>query len=318
MATSLASSVGTRVESASRHMLQCRVHKDRYLSWGQDNETLRRNKHQFSMTKDELVVDSASSLFPAGDHICKQPHPYPRVVTTWRGLHFAQMTIYCMLMDQDLEKYFEVLSYINTPPIWNEQVIETEQEIIENLDKVKLDEVAYPAQMIAKVSRGLLKKYKLPLHVIPDFRAMGYSVGTAYAHEYNGDTIASVMIGGLVTVQNGKYPMHTGDPVCWYVQHLEEVCFDDNGIRIAYGNGTKLLMMSLVHRDTRDKPTGKQAHSMRNSGFGDASLKDNVFLPKPFFYENHSLGDVQRTFAKCLSSAAPYEKVDIMIASQSI
>lgn len=318
MATSLASSVGTRVESASRHMLQCRVHKDRYLSWGQDNETLRRNKHQFSMTKDELVVDSASSLFPAGDHICKQPHPYPRVVTTWRGLHLAQMTIYCMLMDQDLENYFEILSNIKTPNR-TEQEILNEQELLERLKRSEFAEnEAIPAQLIAKISRELLKQHKLPLHVIPDFRAMGYSVGTAYAHEYNGDTIASVMIGGLVTVQNGKYPMHTGDPVCWYVQHVEEVCFHENGKRLAGGGGTKRLMYSLMYGIPTDRPTGKQAHSMRNSGFGDASLKDNVFLPKPFFYENHSLGDVQRTFAKCLSSAAPYEKVDIMIASQSI
>jgi hypothetical protein len=57
---------------------------------------------------------------------------------------------------------------------------------------------------------------------------------------------------------------------------------------------------------------------MRNSGFGDTKLKDNIFLPKPFFFENASFGDTRRVFAKCLSNAAPYERVDIMIASQSL
>ena len=146
---------------------------------------------------------------------------------------------------------------------------------------------------------------------------MGYSVGTAYAHEYNGDTIASVMIGGLVTVQNGRYAMHTGDPVCWYVQYVEEVCFDPDGKRIV-GSGCQQLVDSLGGVIAHVRPTGKQGHAMRNSGFGDTKLKDNIFLPKPFFFENASFGDTRRVFAKCLSNAAPYERVDIMIASQSL
>jgi hypothetical protein len=304
MATSLASSVGTRVESASRHMLQCRVHKDRYLSWNVPNETLRRNKHQYSMTKDELAVDSACSLFPAKDHVCKQPHPYPRVLTTWRGMDERIMGMYCFIMAQPMTDYFRLLRFINDPNADDGRFgIGIGREAVEQFQEfIHAD-----------------PKRREGYETIPDFRAMGYSVGTGYAHEYNGDTIASVMIGGLVTVQNGKYPMHTGDPVTWYVQYVEDVCFDEFGKRIE--NSVQLLCDKIIAGPgsvDHARPIGKQGHSMRNSGFGDTALKDNIFLPKPYFYEHASFGDTKRVFAKCLSNAAPYERVDIMIARQSL
>jgi hypothetical protein len=320
MATSLASSVGTRVESASRHMLQCRVHKDRFLSWNLDNEKLRKNKHVYSMTKDELVVDSASSMFPAGDHICKQPHPYPRVVTTWSGIDPKIMSAYCVLMAQDMPDYFEMLDHL-TRHAGDAIVPDDLQAMLLRMKPSENDQKWGDTIRIEDVSDAVLHSLDVSrhkFHTLPDFRVMGYSVGTAYAHEYNGDTIASVMIGGLVTVQNGAYAMHTGDPVCWYVQYAEEVCFDEYGKRFSAPKSTIRLLDSIVNGVKHIRPKGKQGHSMRNSGFGDASLKDNVFLPKPFFYINASFGDTRRVFGKCLSSAAPYEKVDIMIASQSI
>ncbi len=45
---------------------------------------------------------------------------------------------------------------------------------------------------------------------------VGVSLGTAWAHPSSGDTVASVMIGGLRTVQNGAFPIHTNDLVCIY------------------------------------------------------------------------------------------------------
>ena len=299
MATSLASAVGTRVESASRHMLQCRVHKDRYLSWNVPNNDLKNNKHQFSMTKDELAIDSASSLFPVKDHICKQPHPYPRVITTWRGLDEKLMSIYCILMAQKMPDYFKLIQYLQDIP-------DESNRFQQNSDI---------GALAAKIkSNPALAMF----YTIPDFRALGYSVGTAYAHEYNGDTIAAVMIGGLVTVQNGKYAMHTGDLVTWYVQYVEDVCFDEHGKRLRHPESTQRLEDGMANGVLYNRPNGKQGHSMRNSGFGDLNLKDNIFLPKPYFYENASFGDTRRVFAKCLSNAAPFERVDIMIASQSI
>lgn len=49
-----------------------------------------------------------------------------------------------------------------------------------------------------------------------EFYVVGISLGTAWAHPSSGDTVASVMIGGLRTVQNGAFPIHTNDLICIY------------------------------------------------------------------------------------------------------
>ena len=49
-----------------------------------------------------------------------------------------------------------------------------------------------------------------------EFYVVGVSLGTAWAHPSTGDTVASVMIGGLRTVQNGAFPIHTNDLICIY------------------------------------------------------------------------------------------------------
>ena len=49
-----------------------------------------------------------------------------------------------------------------------------------------------------------------------EFYVVGVSLGTAWAHPSSGDTVASVMIGGLRTVQNGAFPIHTNDLICIY------------------------------------------------------------------------------------------------------
>ena len=44
----------------------------------------------------------------------------------------------------------------------------------------------------------------------------------------------------------------------------------------------------------------------------------NIALIKPFHYQNASQGDYERVFATCISPAAKYEMVDIMISRQSL
>jgi hypothetical protein len=61
-----------------------------------------------------------------------------------------------------------------------------------------------------------------------EFYVVGISLGTAWAHPSSGDTVASVMIGGLRTVQNGAFPIHTNDLICIYFddeRDFFEVCF---------------------------------------------------------------------------------------------
>jgi hypothetical protein len=51
---------------------------------------------------------------------------------------------------------------------------------------------------------------------LPDFRCQGVALGQAWASYMSGDTVASVLVGGMVTVNNGAFTMHSGDLVQWY------------------------------------------------------------------------------------------------------
>lgn len=54
---SLAQATNTRVDSACKHIQQCRVSTDDMMRFVQeDNEELQRNKYRYCVHKDELVV----------------------------------------------------------------------------------------------------------------------------------------------------------------------------------------------------------------------------------------------------------------------
>ena len=53
---SLASATGTRVDSACKHIQQCRVSFDHMLDFVENAHELERNKMQYCVHKDEMVV----------------------------------------------------------------------------------------------------------------------------------------------------------------------------------------------------------------------------------------------------------------------
>ena len=321
MATSLANTTSTRADSASRHMLQCRVHRDRLLSWtnnGCDNSELQRNKHKYSMTKDELALEVSTSMSPFADHYSRRrSQPYPMVLSSFHGMGMPANYVYACLMD-------------TTTPFNTHR-----KELFE-----RIRDPDFAGTENGKISDMDHNRIK----TIPHFRTMGYSVGTAYAHENSGDTIASVMIGGIVTVLNGAFPMQTGDPVMFYLP-LEEGMFTEDGSRRTetwedrlknpmniddsgqVENFTYDMVKKYVeHRFTSNINTGKssrtsKAQSMKNlNGFelnGNAA-KSEVAKIKPFHYKNASDGDYERVFAKVISPAESYDMVDIMISRQSM
>ena len=81
----LASSTGTRVDSAAKHNLACKVDSDQIRSWvagdyTSQEEEMRRNKFKYAMQKDELVISRPyRSIFltPKGQELakaCKERH----------------------------------------------------------------------------------------------------------------------------------------------------------------------------------------------------------------------------------------------------
>ena len=54
------------------------------------------------------------------------------------------------------------------------------------------------------------------MHVMSDHFAVGYANTVGFAHANTGDTMTSVMIGGLRTVMNGDFEIFPGDLVQFY------------------------------------------------------------------------------------------------------
>ena len=54
------------------------------------------------------------------------------------------------------------------------------------------------------------------MHMMTDHFAVGFSNTVGYAHPNTGDTMTSVMIGGLRTVMNGDFEIFPGDLVQFY------------------------------------------------------------------------------------------------------
>lgn len=80
----------------------------------------------------------------------------------------------------------------------------------------------------------LLRHEQQQIDSMPQFYFQGVSLGLAYAHPDSGDTVGTVMYGGLRTVMNGPCRANTGQPVMWIFE-FECSLFDSDGKRI-YAN----------------------------------------------------------------------------------
>ena len=327
MATSLANTTSTRADSASRHMLQCRVHKNRLLNWTKtrcDNNLLIQQKHKFCLAKDELAIEVSKVMDPGSDHLDRRAQPYPMVLSSFSGLGEEANTVYACLM------------HTTTP-------------FSTHLDEI-FKRIKAPSFQMKGSDHSIDDAAWTKVKTLPYFRTMGYSVGTAFAHENSGDTIASVMIGGISTVLNGEFPMHTGDRVMWYLTAAEKKMFaqdgkrakdilllknpmaipDDGSDKVPPFNYSDIKafvdqIRSAAHAGVK-KPLAQMAGKNRfhqnligvDLNNDSPSAKNEIALPKPFFHRNASDGDFERVFAVCIAPAGPFEMVDIMISRQSL
>lgn len=90
---SLASATGTRVDSASKHIIPCKVHTD-YMaslvgdrSGGDAMRELQINKHRYNMAKDDVVIGLGRALYATNINSTKRK-AYPAVITTLGGEFF--------------------------------------------------------------------------------------------------------------------------------------------------------------------------------------------------------------------------------------
>ena len=193
MAASLGTGTGSRVDSAAKHIMACKMDSRLLSAYVKDendaNNYLHINKHKFCMMKDEIVMNTTRKGSEAPNAA------YPLVITT-----LGEMDDYCKSFLVELYSKRSASEFFRH---WRER-----KSFAKSLTQSDL-------------GTAQKNKAKLQLNTLPNMRVQGVALGTAYASPLTGDTVASVLVGGVVTVMNGAFPMHTGDQVQWYFDFEE-------------------------------------------------------------------------------------------------
>jgi hypothetical protein len=283
---SLGSTVSTRADTAARHMQACRVNYE-HLSMmnGKPESEFLNNKFKYCMHKDELAVSLSKPMFAADAMQSSQKYPYPSVITTLGEVEPVVKNFICWS------------NHISSDPAYD--------------------------TLISSVKDALVGSEKTKISNLKEYLPVGYSVGLAYAHASSGDNVASVMIGGVVTIPNGHFPMATGDMVQFYWD-FEFDMFQEGGARREDGvleNWNAARVPQNPVSDEKSNAAKRQRfQDKRQNGMNKDTRKCNIPLIKPYVRNKGKqvFADNNRVFAKCISCARPFDMVDIMICRQAM
>jgi len=177
------------------------------------------------------------------------------------------------------------------------------------------------------------------MNIMSDHFTVGFANTLGYAHANSGDTMTSVMIGGLRTVMNGDFEIFAGDLVQFYWT-FEKDDFEQDGHRKEYldiwdGNTPRNLEPSFTLKPSRKRDAAgnqvgstwqtpedaqiRQAHY--DLSYGQRRDRQKIVAKiKPFFRDdkNPRLMDWFRVFGVAIASARPNEMCDIKISRQSM
>jgi hypothetical protein len=351
---SLANITGTHLDSACKHIQQCRVSFDHMLHYAENADELEKDKMKFCVHKDEMVVGIGR---PWKKNKVRQlpPSAYPRIISNLGNIakeddkyKIPRMMITFLFHTATdvLRREYIVQMMDNTDGFTNigAELAETEGFFYDKNEK----------NNAMKLSKYLDRMY--------DHYAVGISNTIAYANPRTGDTVGSVMIGGLRTVMNGDWEVQTGDEVQWYWT-FEKDCFrakdgsrksfrtyDGNGKMVSdyfgcspfddYGGDTVETISRLGFGDAATKkqenntpnqtPQNKAANARQNFADRQYGMKPQSVQPsdkaksvarvKPFVPDIHCprMYDKMRVFGRAIASARPHELLDIQICRQSM
>lgn len=314
---SLASATGTRLDSGCKHIQQCRVSQDHMEKLVFDSRlNLTNNKYKYAVHKDELVL-AIGKCWSDQDKKFRQD-AYPRVLSNLGDV--------CDGNHEDIPKMIKYM-YHNTVGV------EMRDKLLRAFQSKDSKKWVHASPPLFTYSAG-----KMPfddIDKIHDFIAVGYANTLGYAHAHSGDTMTSVMIGGLRTVMNGDFEIFCGDLIQWYWP-FERDCFVQHSAKrkvvskiSTSGEFVNEDPARNSDPDTHDSnPFDEERASKQRRVFherefgqpgGDAKAKV-VPRIKPYKHDDEKprLYDWYRVFAVALCSARPNEAVDIRISRQAI
>lgn len=193
---SLASATATAIDSAAKHNLQCRMYTELLQHWvdpkGQGNsaETLKAGKMDYCMHKDEIVLGARQGFFPDSHRM--PPKAYPLVFTTYANMPEEVRTFLKVAYAMPSMSLLDAMvKSMNKKEDFDNWVQSSPGASLDANTKKFLDTVL--AMLKEQITPDSLSDIKR----MPQFYFQGISLGVAYAHPDSGDTVGTVMYGGL-------------------------------------------------------------------------------------------------------------------------
>jgi len=320
----LGTATGTRVDSAAKHIMACKVDTRLLSCWLQNPEgdainVMHSEKMKWCMHKDEVVLNTSKNNT---DIAVKA---YPMVITTVGDMKPAVKTFLKSLYGKSNASDFHTLYDSKTSTSAND---------VDAVKKAAGYDLNYAVGTPQNPPDDVWNPIKQQILSLPDFRCQGIALGQAWASYLSGDTVASVLVGGMVTVQNGHFTMHTGDLVQWYFD-FEQDKFDHSNRNT---NGRRVRAPDLGGRNgKRERYMDERLYGSQPT-LGKGSYKNSKSVVRIKSYHMHTVntevvgppaatrecfvqdhwGDKIRVFAKCISGGRPFDMVDIMLMTQSL
>lgn len=290
-------------------------------------EELQRSKYRYCIHKDEFVVGIGRPW--AQDSGRKRTNnAYPRVISNLGQLSVTNEGKAALQMIKFMYHYARNLREKNDIIDWFRSPAEPHGAFIDGNQRGK-DFKAFDKEL-----KEMTPKW-LPL--MTDQIPVGFANTLGWAHPNTGDTMVTVMIGGLRTVMNGDFEVFPGDLIMWYWP-FEKDCFKPNGERKTYINSwtydepTRTRLPPNVapevdlEKDSKSTVDLDERASMRETyfsrGFGNASEKKTKLVArvKPYIRDddNPRMYDAYRVFGIAIAAARPHEMLDIKISRQSV
>ena len=315
---SIGAVTGTRVDTSCRHNQQCRVSTDDMLQFTlpqRDQDELQRQKYRYCIHKDEFVVGIARPWVP-NEARKRANNAYPRVISNLGALQLSNDGKYILMMINYMNHYARSIA--------------ERKKIIDWFKTPAAAGVAAHPPYFTALEKPQLVNY---IHCISDMIPVGYANTIGYAHPNTGDTMVTVNIGGLRTVQNGDFEVFTGDILQWYWP-FELDCFKPNGERKKYLDewngdvppnvppGFDPDARAVTSFNTRSlDPAADTRRDFAARQYGQPADRPKVVARiKPYWRDdqNPRIYDTYRVFAIAISCARPHEAVDIKISRQAV
>jgi hypothetical protein len=339
---SLASITGTHLDSACKHIQQCKVSFDHMLLFAEGADELEKEKMKYCAHKDEMIVGIGRPWKKAKTRTLP-PCAYPRIVSNLGNINSREDEKYVLP-----RKMITFLFHTATDVIHRDLIIQNMDDTtgFGKRNSSFWGQHLKPEDNYFKddATTGGYKNVSIYLDRMFDFFPVGICNTIAYANPRSGDTVGSVMIGGLRTVMNGHWEVHAGDLVQWYWT-FEKECFDDKGKRKRYKTYEQdgsvkrdYFGMSPFEQPTTISPAVSSSEvqsktaSAKRQNFHDRQygIKPQSLTPsdkaksvariKTYVKDDlcPRLYDTVRIFGRAIGTARPNELLDIQICRQSM